>query len=175
MTHFLTDATHGRYGSEAEDATVQCCWRWNQNYALMWSFTLDKVQQWCVQLLTRWSSSPFSLRRAELGSTLWGNQMSWPSYVCGCRPAGGGGGGVYQMWVTTDRCSRIRYNSKKFAFSSKLCVGKRNHPMAVTHAGSLLSQGGKKHTHTQLRASSIICAVITRRLRHGSGACAIPL
>lgn len=32
--------------------------------------SLDAPQQWHLQLLTRWSSSPFSPRRAGLGSTL---------------------------------------------------------------------------------------------------------
>lgn len=39
--------------------------------------------------LTRWSSSPSSQHRAELGSALWGSLTSWPSYVCECRPVWG--------------------------------------------------------------------------------------
>lgn len=37
-------------------------------------------------LLTRWSSSPSSQRRAEPGSAPWGSLTSWPSCVCECRP-----------------------------------------------------------------------------------------
>lgn len=39
------------------------------------------------RLLTRWSSSPSSLRRVERGSAPWGSLTSWLSYVCECRPA----------------------------------------------------------------------------------------
>lgn len=45
--------------------------------------------------------------------------------------------------VDNDRCSRIRYNSKKFSIN--LDHEKRNQPMTVSNGGSLLS-GGCKHT-----------------------------
>lgn len=69
---------------KAEDEALKCGWDCVKSNIISWTqFDRNREQR----LLTRWSSSPSSLRRVERGSAPWGSLTSWLSYVCECRPA----------------------------------------------------------------------------------------